>query len=102
MHKLLLVNMPFSDLGLPSIALTQLKSIVEQKFRDRISVEVIYLNQEFAKYLGLQFYNYLTESFDSLNTGLGDWFFRQAAFPELPDNTEEYFRRYFPARTPEN
>lgn len=102
MHKLLLVNMPFSDLALPSIALTQLKSIVEQKFRDRISVEVIYLNHEFAKYLGLQFYDYLTESFDSLNTGLGDWFFRQTATPELPDNTEEYFRRYFPARTLEN
>jgi ribosomal peptide maturation radical SAM protein 1 len=102
MHKLLLVNMPFSDLALPSIALTQLKSIVEKKFRDRMSAEVIYLNHDFAKYLGLQFYNYLTESLDSLNTGLGDWFFRQDAFPELPNNTEEYFRRYFPARTPES
>lgn len=38
---------------------------------------------------------------DSLNAGLGDWLFRQAAFPDLPDNTEKYFRRYFPAKTPE-
>src|SRR5262249_34393606 len=30
------------------------------------------------------------------HTGIGDWFFRQAAFPELPDNASEYFGRYYP------
>ena len=101
MHRLALINMPFSDLALPSIALTQIKAVVERQFHERIAVDVVYLNQEFAKYLGLQFYEHLTDSFESLNTGLGDWLFRQAAFPDLPDNSERYFRRYFPASTPE-
>lgn len=100
MYRLALLDMPFSDLALPSIALTQLKAVAEQRFSRQITVEIIYLNQEFAKYLGLQFYNHLTDSFESLNTGLGDWFFRQVAFPELPDNSEKYFRRYFPADNP--
>jgi len=28
--------------------------------------------------------------------------FRHVAFPHLPDNSGKYFRRYFPADTPEN
>ena len=102
MKKLILINMPFSDLALPSIALTQLKAVVEEKFQQRITVEIAYLSHDFARYLGLQFYDRLTNSMESLNTGLGDWFFRQAAFPELRDNTEEYFRRYFPINNAEN
>ena len=101
MCRLVLINMPFADLALPSMALTQLKAVVEQRFQEQITVEIIYLNQEFAKYLGLQFYEYLTGSFESLNTGLGDWLFRQAAFPELADNSEKYFRRYFPVDSAE-
>jgi magnesium-protoporphyrin IX monomethyl ester (oxidative) cyclase len=30
------------------------------------------------------------------STGLGDWLFRQAAFPEAEDNTEEYLDAYYP------
>lgn len=102
MHRLILLNMPFSDLALPSIALTQLKAVVDQSFFNRIRVEIVYLNQEFAKYFGLPFNEQLTQSFESLNTGLGDWMFRQVAYPHLPDNSDKYFRRYFPADTPEN
>jgi ribosomal peptide maturation radical SAM protein 1 len=32
-----------------------------------------------------------------LQAAFPEWFFRQAAFPELPDNAGEYFARYFPA-----
>lgn len=99
MYRVCLINMPFSDLGMPSIALSQLKSVVESRFKGKVSVEVIYLNYDIAKYLGLDLHQYLANSAESLNTGLGDWFFRQAAFPELPDNTEEYLMRYFPAKT---
>lgn len=102
MKRLILINMPFSDLALPSIALTQLKAVVEEKFRQQITVEIAYLSHDFARYLGLQFYDRLTNSMESLNTGLGDWFFRQAAFPQLRDNTEEYFKRYFPTNNAEN
>jgi ribosomal peptide maturation radical SAM protein 1 len=35
---------------------------------------------------------------EALNCGIGDWLFRQAAFPELPDKTETYFQRFFPRR----
>ena len=57
-----------------------------------------YANHDFAHYLGLDIYQYIVSSMEALHSGLGDWFFRQAAFPELPDNAEAYFQRYFPQR----
>jgi ribosomal peptide maturation radical SAM protein 1 len=101
MYRICLINMPFSNLALPSIALTQLKSMVQAALGDRVTVDVLYLNVDFASYLGIELYGHLTNSGDSLNTGLGEWFFREAAFPELPDNSAQYFSRYFPTRTPE-
>jgi ribosomal peptide maturation radical SAM protein 1 len=101
-YKVLLVNMPFSNLSLPSIALTQLKSMVQSKLNDRVTADVIYLNHDFAHYLGVELYNYLTNSGESMNTGLGEWFFRQIAFPDTPDNTAEYTKRYFASNAPES
>jgi ribosomal peptide maturation radical SAM protein 1 len=95
MRRIVLVNMPFANVAMPSIALTQLKYMLDTKFPDQVSVEVIYLNQDFATALGLEFYKFIAESADATNAGLGDWFFRQTAFPDLPDNSEAYFRRYF-------
>jgi ribosomal peptide maturation radical SAM protein 1 len=101
MHKISLINMPFANLGLPSIALTQLKAIIEQELEGQLSVEILYLSHDFAKYLGIEFYEYLTNSMESHNTGLGDWFFRQVAFPGQPENSEKYLGRYFPGNSPE-
>lgn len=101
MFRICLVNMPFSNLALPSIALTQIKSVLDSRFKDTVSTEVHYLSHDFAKFFGTDFYGFIATSMDSLNTGLGDWLFRQAAFPDLPDNIEKYFERYFPAQTPE-
>lgn len=70
-------------------------------FANQVSVDVLNLNHSFAKYMGLDLYGHFTDSFESQNAGLGDWFFRQIAFPEFPDNTDRYFERYFPFRTPE-
>jgi ribosomal peptide maturation radical SAM protein 1 len=95
MFRISLVNMPFADLALPSIALTQLKSVVESRFGEQASVEILYLNHDFAEYLGTDLYFQLANSMESLNAGLGDWFFRETAFPELSDNSESYFNRYF-------
>jgi ribosomal peptide maturation radical SAM protein 1 len=100
MYKISLINMPFANLGLPSIALTQLKSVIEAEFPNQVSVDLLYLNHDFAKYFGVDFYDYLTNSMESFNTGLGDWVFRQVAFPELADNSDKYFTRYFPIKTP--
>jgi ribosomal peptide maturation radical SAM protein 1 len=101
MYKICLINMPFANLGLPSIALTQLKSVLETELPNQVSVEVLYLSHDFAKFFGIEFYDYLTNSMESFNTGLGDWMFRQAAFPDLADNTENFFKRYFPGKMPE-
>jgi ribosomal peptide maturation radical SAM protein 1 len=97
MYKITLVNMPFADIYVPSIGLTQLKEVVESKLKERATVEVLYLNHDFAHYMGLNFYNRLVNSMDHHITGLGDWFFRQVAFPHLADNTEAYFQRCYPA-----
>lgn len=98
MLKISFVNMPFAAVELPSIGLTQIKGVIDRKFGDKVTTSLHYLNQEFAKYLGLDFYKSITGSLEHHNSGIGEWFFRQAAFPELADNTEEYFRRYYPHR----
>lgn len=96
-----LVNMPFSDLALPSIALTQLKSVLDSRFGSRVRVEIVYLNHDCAKYLNTGLYTFIANSMESLNSGLGDWFFRETAFPELEENSEMYFGRYFPVHSPQ-
>src|SRR6185437_3363434 len=101
MYRIALINMPFTNLELPSIALTQIKSMVEKRFQAQVSIDIHYLSHDFARYLGLDCYEYLGRSFGSLNAGLGDWFFRQVAFPELPENTDKYLERYFPVKNHE-
>ena len=101
MYKIALVNMPFADLHMPSLALTQLKAVVDAEFNDRVSVKIHYLNHDFAHYLGIELSQKLGLSAEAHNSGVGDWIFRQVAFPDLPDNTELYFRRFFPTRTPQ-
>jgi ribosomal peptide maturation radical SAM protein 1 len=97
-----LINMPFAGAHLPSIALTQLKSIVKEQLRDRVSVAVHYLNHDFVKYMGTDLYGFMSGSMDAHNSGLGDWLFRQLAFPGQPDNASAYFQRFFPYRTPQH
>lgn len=99
MYRIALVNMPFANLCMPSIALTQLKTVVENKFKDQVSVDVYYLNHDFANYLGLELYESIIDSADAQNSGLGDWLFRQAAFPDQPNNAGAYLSRYFPFHT---
>src|SRR5215212_6574916 len=95
MYRIALINMPFAAINMPSLALTQLKAVVETTFRDEVSVEIIYINQEFAHYLGVEPYESVTSQLDHHDSGLGDWFFRQVAFPEAADNTEVYLRRFY-------
>ena len=101
MFNVSLINMPFAALQMPSIALTQLKSVLEEKFNDQVSVEVHYLNLDFALEWGVELYEAVTGSMESQNSGLGEWLFRHAAFPQVEDNPDAYFRRYYPYRTPQ-
>lgn len=102
MHKIALINMPFASLKFPSLALTQLESILVSTFTDKVSTEVFYLNHDFADYIGIKDYQRIAVDMEAPYNGFGDWFFRQAAFPELSDNTEVYFQRYFPHSNEQN
>ncbi len=98
MYRVALINMPFANLNMPSLALSQLKSRLEEHFKDQIRVDIYYLNHDFANHMGVDFYNDVSSLQDSQNSGLGDWFFRQIAFPALPNNAGVYLTRYFPQR----
>lgn len=89
-----LVNMPFATLEMPSFALTQLKSVLDDAVGGRGRTAIDYLNLEFARYLGGPEVYRGALSMDALTSGLGDWFFRPAAFPDLADNSEAFFTRY--------
>ena len=93
--RVVLVNMPFASLSLPSLALTQLSSVLSERFGARIAVETLYLNLDFARFFGeTRFYSHVVADAGFL-TGVGDWFFRQCAFPETEDNTDAYFSRFY-------
>jgi ribosomal peptide maturation radical SAM protein 1 len=96
MYRICLINMPFAALECPSLALTQLKAVTEEQFGDKVSVEVCYVNHDFAQYVGPQVYLSASNSPDATITGIGDWLFRQSAFPDQLDNSEKYFKRYYP------
>jgi len=100
-YTISLVNMPFANPALPSIALTQLKAVAEQALGNRVRIRILYLNQEFAHFLGAELYSLMVSGLEANNSGLGDWLFRQLAFPELADNTRQYFQRYFPPSSEE-
>jgi ribosomal peptide maturation radical SAM protein 1 len=101
MYKIALVNLPFANLLMPSLALTQLRAVVRRTHGERVDAQVHYLNHDFARYLGVSNYEELI-SFAHHPSGLGDWFFRAAAFPDIPDNADTYFQRYYPAHAPRN
>jgi radical SAM superfamily enzyme YgiQ (UPF0313 family) len=93
--------MPFGSLSLPSIGLTQIKSVLDASFKGQVETEVRYLSHDFAHYLGLDLYAAIAGLMEHHNSGMGDWFFRQAAFPSTDDNADDYFGRYYPYPTKE-
>jgi len=92
--RIKLVNMPFAALNRPSIALTQLKSVTEAMHADRVQVQICYLNHEFDRLLGADAYEAIAGSMLGVTTGLGDWLFRDVAFPDQPGNEAQYLRRF--------
>src|ERR1700712_4851793 len=96
MLKIVLLNPPFAAYHLPSIGLTQIKSVVDQQFPNEVDLRLAYANMDFAAWIGLDLYERLGGSGEPLQPGFPEGFFREAAFPGSPDNTEEYFGRYYP------
>jgi ribosomal peptide maturation radical SAM protein 1 len=101
MYKIALVNLPLANLSMPSLALTMLRSAVRKELAGRAQADVHYLHHDFAHYLELPAYDELM-SFAHHPSGLGDWFFRPAAFPDAPVNDDAYFRRYYPQHAPQS
>jgi ribosomal peptide maturation radical SAM protein 1 len=101
MFEIVLINMPFADIHLPSLALTQLKYVVEQAYPGRARARILYLNHEFTTYLGAQLCQDIGLRMNHHTSGFGDWLFRQAAFPDVDDNAEDYFLRYYPRNDPQ-
>jgi ribosomal peptide maturation radical SAM protein 1 len=95
MYRVALVNMPFAAADTPSIALTQLKAVLERELGDRVECEVLYPHLDFVGFVGPQLYEIISNSVQANTSGLGDWFFAQLAFPEQPDNSEAYLVRHF-------
>jgi len=90
-----LINMPFGHLAMPSLALTQLKAVLEAAFGNDVDVEILYLNLELAQTAGMaKLYDHVLSHRGHM-TGLGDWLFRQVAFPDAPDNAADYLDRYY-------
>ena len=93
--RIALINMPFAYLGMPSIALTQLAAALDRRFGPAVQIDILYLHLDFAAYFNdTDLYNH-TLSGTALMTGVGEWFFRQLAFPEAPDNAEAYYHRFY-------
>ncbi len=96
-----LINMPFADVNLSNFALTQLKSTICDQFKERVKVDIVYINHAFAVSLGLDYYENFSGNFekrigleiDHYTDGLRDWFFKKVAFPDEPDNYNEYFEK---------
>lgn len=95
MFRIALLNMPFSAVEIPSIALTQLQSVVKQRLGGRMEVEVFYPSHDMCLFLGLPDYTACCN--EASNSGLGDWLFQRIAFPGAPDSTDDIRWRYFPA-----
>jgi len=83
--KISLVNMPFSSLQIPSIALHQLSSVIDERFGNSAKTSVHYLNHDFGALVGLDTYAWISESLAGHTCGFGEWLFRSAAFPEHED-----------------
>ncbi len=95
MYRIALVNMPFAAADIPSIALAQLRSVVEERMGDRIRCDVFYVNLDFVNYLGFPLFQAISGPVQANTSGLGDWFFSAVAFPELPEDTDGYLNRHF-------
>jgi len=61
--------MPFSQIEFPTFGLTQINSVLQSRFPE-IDTEIIYLNHEYAKYIGLQNYRGLFDINQGENNGL--------------------------------
>ncbi len=96
MSRVLLINMPFNNLGWPSLGLGLLKA--ELASHD-IPCDVAYFNFNFAELLGLEHYHWIADQFAFVQGG--ERLFAKHFFADrLPSDTD-YFREVLLATDPE-
>jgi magnesium-protoporphyrin IX monomethyl ester (oxidative) cyclase len=61
--------MPFSQIEFPAFGLTQINSVLQSRFPE-LDTEIIYINHEYAKYIGLHNYRGLFDTNQGANNGL--------------------------------
>jgi len=86
--------MPFASPESPSIALTQLRSVLANDQNGQVECEIYYLNHDFVNYFGREIYLRISNSENTSAVGVGDWLFRSVAFPNAPENASDYLQRY--------
>ncbi len=96
--KILLVNMPFFRCGQPSFVLTQIRGILRARLGEQMDTEILYLNHDFASFLGVELSERISFSNEIVATGIGEWFFKHTAFPGGEDVSGLFLNRYFPGR----
>jgi ribosomal peptide maturation radical SAM protein 1 len=90
MTDVLLINMPFSNARLPSIALGLLKASLTRK---SIPCDVLYFNLRFAEAIGLPFYGAI-ENQSYPEHLIGEWIFSGALFSqEKSDSSSAYIEQ---------
>lgn len=95
MTRVALVNMPFASAKLPSIALAQLRSRLDSEFGERVETRVFHFTHDTSRELSPQLYDLISSTVQAVTSGLGDWFFKPVAFPEMEDNPDQYLQRHF-------
>ena len=93
--RICLINMPFAVAEAPSIALEQLKVVLDRGLGGLVTTEVHYLHFDFVNFCGgIENYRRMTSGTARLS-GLADWLFRQEAFPGAADNADDYLARFY-------
>jgi len=92
--RIALLAMPFLLPQFPSLGLTQIKARLKEIFGDQVEVSIFYLNHEFFKYFGSEWYYMINQ--DTTYTSISEWLFRQEAFDGVTPNFQEYLKRFYP------
>ena len=85
---IVLISMPYAPLVSPSIGLSILKSLVEEKH----PTEVVYYGLYFAERFGLKIYNWISSGRPSTLAMLGEWIFSAALFEDEEHDVDRYLQ----------
>ncbi len=86
-EQVLLINMPFGPLNLPSLGLSLLKGALNQK---GILTKVCYYNILFANTIGEEKYKAISNGFPRSVDQAGEWLFSACLFPDKADDSKAF------------